>query len=392
MADKYRHLYVVVEIEQGQILSVSKEMIGEARRLMDGFNQKYSSKEKVVAIVLGHKIKELSKDLIAIGADSVIYCDHPELNEIRNVIYTKIISQIATDKDIGKQLEPEYSEFERPRYMFFAADSIGRHLSSTVLADLDSGLASDINQLVIEDIEMSHQQKTGGTKEVYEKTLEMYRPDFSGFLWTTILCLDNRNPAFKRDYHPQACSIIPGVFESLEPDPNREGKVIEFTPKIDEKDLRVKIISREVIKSEVDFETPRTIVSFGRGIKDDPETNIKLVQDLAKLLNAEIGITLPISKKPFSINTSLESKFMIPDRVIGTSGHKTSAMLYIAAGISGAMQHVWGMKDSGFVVAINPDEDAAIKNECDIFIKGRMEDVIPMLIEEIKKQIQIVEA
>ena len=392
MADKYRHLYVVVEIEQGQILSVSKEMIGEARRLMDGFNKKYSSKEKVVAIVLGHKIKELSKDLIAIGADSVIYCDHPELNEIRNVIYTKIISQIATDKDIGKQLEPEYSEFERPRYMFFAADSIGRHLSSTVLADLDSGLASDINQLVIEDIEMSHQQKTGGTKEVYEKTLEMYRPDFSGFLWTTILCLDNRNPAFKRDYHPQACSIIPGVFESLEPDPNREGTVIEFTPKIDEKDLRVKIISREVIKSEVDFETPRTIVSFGRGIKDDPETNIKQVQDLAKLLNAEIGITLPISKKPFSINTSLESKFMIPDRVIGTSGHKTSAMLYIAAGISGAMQHVWGMKDSGFVVAINPDEDAAIKNECDIFIKGRMEDVIPMLIEEIKKQIQIVEA
>jgi len=392
MAEKYRHLYVVVEIEQGQILSVSKEMIGEARRLMDGFNKKYSSKEKVVAIVLGHKIKELSKDLIAIGADSVIYCDHPELNEIRNVIYTKIISQIATDKEIGKQLEPEYSEFERPRYMFFAADSIGRHLSSTVLADLDSGLASDINQLVIEDIEMSHQQKTGGTKEVYEKTLEMYRPDFSGFLWTTILCLDNRNPAFKRDYHPQACSIIPGVFESLEPDPNREGKVIEFTPKIDENDLRVKIISREVIKSEVDFETPRTIVSFGRGIKDDPETNIKLVQDLAKLLNAEIGITLPISKKPFSINTSLESKFMIPDRVIGTSGHKTSAMLYIAAGISGAMQHVWGMKDSGFVVAINPDEDAAIKNECDIFIKGRMEDVIPMLIEEIKKQIQIVEA
>jgi len=392
MVDKYRHLYVVVEIEQGQILSVSKEMIGEARRLMDGFNKKYSSKEKVVAIVLGHKIKELSKDLIAIGADSVIYCDHPELNEIRNVIYTKIISQIATDKDIGKQLESEYSEFERPRYMFFAADSIGRHLSSTVLADLDSGLASDINQLVIEDIEMSHQQKTGGTKEVYEKTLEMYRPDFSGFLWTTILCLDNRNPAFKRDYHPQACSIIPGVFESLDPDPTREGQVIEFTPKIDEKDLKVKIISREVIKSEVDFETPRTIVSFGRGIKDDPETNIKLVQDLAKLLNAEIGITLPISKKPFQINTSLESKFMIPDRVIGTSGHKTSAMLYIAAGISGAMQHVWGMKDSGFVVAINPDDDAAIKNECDVFIKGRMEDVIPMLIEEIQKQIQIVEA
>ena len=392
MSEKYRHLYVVVEIEEGEILSVSKEMIGEARRLIDGFNQKYSSKEKVVAIILGYKIKDLSKQLIEVGADAVIYCDHPELEEIRNVIYTKIISQIATDKNIGVQLESEYSTFERPRYMFFAADSIGRHLSSTVLADLDSGLASDINQLVIEDIEMSHQQKTGGAKEVYEKTLEMYRPDFSGFLWTTILCLDNRNPAFKRDYHPQACSIIPGVFEPLEPDQKREGQAIEFIPKIDEQDLKVKIISREIIKSEVDFDTPRTIVSFGRGIKDDPEKNIKLVQDLAKELNAEIGITLPISKKPFTINQSLETKFMIPDRVIGTSGHKTSAMLYIAAGVSGAMQHVWGMKDSGFVVAINPDEDAPIKNECDVFIKGRMEDVIPLLIEEIKKQIRIVEA
>ena len=393
MVEKYRHLYVVVEIEQGQILPVSKEMIGEARRLMDGFNQKYSSKEKVVAIVLGNKIKELSKELIAIGADSVIYCDHPQLEEIRNIIYTKVICQIAINKEIGGQIEPEYAQdFRRPRYMFFAADSIGRHLSSTVLAGLNSGLASDINQLVIEDIEMSHQQKTGGAKETYEKTLEMYRPDFSGFLWTTILCLDNRNPAIKRDYHPQACSIIPGVFEPLEPDSQREGQTIEFVPRIDERDLRVKVISRQIIQSEVDFETPRTIVSFGRGIKDDPENNIKLVQDLANQLNAEIGVTLPISKKPFSISQSLESKFMISDRVIGTSGHKTSAMLYIAAGVSGAMQHVWGMKDSGFVVAINPDEEAPIKDESDIFIKGRMEDVIPLLIEEIKKQIQIVEA
>ncbi|MGD8707270.1 MAG: electron transfer flavoprotein subunit alpha/FixB family protein [Nitrosopumilaceae archaeon] len=393
MVEKYRHLYVVIEIEEGQILPVSKEMIGEARRLMDKFNQNYSSKEKVVAVVLGDKVKDLSKELIEVGADSVIYCDHPQLKEIRNTIYTKIISQIANDKEIGGQIEAEYAaDFKRPRYMFFAADSIGRHLSSTVLAELESGLASDINQLVVEDIEMSHQQKTGGTKETYDKTLEMYRPDFSGFLWTTILCLDNRNPAFKRDYHPQACSIIPGVFEPIEPDPKREGKVIEFVPEIDENDLRVKVISREIIQSEVDFETPRTIVSFGRGIKDDPEKNIKLVEQLAKELNAEVGITLPISKKPFSISQSLDSKYMVPDRVIGTSGHKTSAMLYIAAGVSGAMQHVWGMKDSGFVVAINPDEDAPIKDECDVFIKGRMEDVIPLLIEEIKKQIQIVEA
>ena len=390
MTENYRHLYVVIEHIDGEFLNVSLEMIGEARRLLDNFNSKYSSKEKVVAVLLGSDIKDISKKLIEYGADAVIYSDNPQLQEVRNTIYTKVISQIAQDKKTLGEVEPEYaSEIKRPRYMFFAADSVGRHLSSTVLAELESGLASDINKLVIEDIEMSHQQKTGGSKETYAKTLEMYRPDFSGFLWTTILCLDNRNPAFKRDYHPQACSIIPGVFEPLKHDPKREGKIIEFVPKIDERDLRVKVLSRKIIKSEVDFDTPRTIVSFGRGIKDDPEKNIKLVEQLAKDLNGEVGITLPISKKPFSVNQTLDSKYMIPDRVIGTSGHKTSAMLYIAAGVSGAMQHVWGMKDSGFVVAINPDENAPIKDECDIFIKGRIEDVIPMLIEEIKNQIHV---
>ena len=393
MAENYRHLYVVIEHQDGEFLPVSLEMIAEARRLIDDLNTKYSSKEKVVAVILGDNIKDKTKQLIDYGADAVIYSDSPELKDVKNTIYTKVISQIAQDTNTLGQVEPEYAaDIKRPRYMFFAADSIGRHLSSTVLAELESGLASDINKLVIEDIEMSHQQKTAGKKEVYKKTLEMYRPDFSGFLWTTILCLDNRNPAFQRDYHPQSCSIIPGVFEQLKPDPTRQGKVIEFVPDIDPQDLKIKVISRQIIESQVDFETPRTIVSFGRGIKETPEENIKLVEQLAKELNAEVGITLPISKKPYQVSSALDSKYMIPDRVIGTSGHKTSAMLYVAAGVSGAMQHVWGMKDSGFVVAINPDEEAPIKDECDIFIKGRMEDVIPLLIEEIKKQIKIVEA
>jgi electron transfer flavoprotein alpha subunit len=393
MVEKYRHLYVIIELEDEKFLPVSLEMLGEARRLLDDFNKKYSTKEKVVAVVLGHNIKNISKQLIEYGADAVIFSDSPELKDVRNTIYTKVISQIVQDTKTLAEVEPEYaSEIKRPRYMFFAADSIGRHLSSTVLAELESGLASDINKLVIEDIEMSHQHKTAGKKEIFAKTLEMYRPDFSGFLWTTILCLDNRNPAYKRDYHPQGCSMIPGVFEPMKPDSSRQGKVIEFIPTIDEQDLKVKILSRKIIESAVDFDTPRTIVSFGRGIKDDPEQNVKLVEQLAKELNAEIGVTLPISKKPYVVSSALDSKYMIPDRVIGTSGHKTSPLLYIAAGVSGAMQHVWGMKDSGFVVAINPDEDAPIKDECDVFIKGRMEDVIPLLIEEIKKQMLVVEA
>jgi len=389
----FRHAYIVMEHEEGKLLQVSLEMLAEARRLLDEFNKKYSSKEKVVAILLGQDIKQLTTTLILHGADTVVYVDNPELRYVRNTIYTKVISQIALDKEVAMQIEPEYAtQFKKPRYMLFAADSIGRHLSATVMAQLESGLASDINKLVIGDIQMTHQSKTGGKPITYEKTLEMYRPDFSGFLWTTILCLDNLNPAMAKDFHPQSCSIIPGVFESLQPDSSRQGKTIEFTPKFDEMDLRVKVIDRKIIKSEIDFDSHKAIVSFGRGIKDAPEQNIKLIEDLASELDAEIGITLPLSKRPFTINQTMDSTYLIPDRVIGTSGSKVTPKLYIAAGISGAMQHIAGMKDSEFIIAINPDEDAPIKNECDVFIKGRMEDIIPILIEEIRKQKQVVQA
>ena len=219
----YRHLYVVIEHEEGKLIPVSLEMLGEARRLMDSFNKKYSSEEKVVAIVLGYNVRKLCEELIHYGADCVIYADSPELEYVRNLTYTKVIGQIARDKDLARKVSEEYSiNFKKPRYMFFAADSVGRHLSSTVLVELESGLASDINKLVVSDIEVTHQHKTSGKPITYNKLLEMYRPDFSGFLWTLILCLDNKNPSIEREYHPQACSIIPGVFEPIESDPSRK--------------------------------------------------------------------------------------------------------------------------------------------------------------------------
>jgi electron transfer flavoprotein alpha subunit len=388
----YRNLYVIIEHEDGKPVLVSLEMLGEARRLMDTFNEKYSSSEKVVAVVLGENVRSMCEELLYYGADAIVYAESPELKYPRNLIDTKIISQIACDKTCIAKISPEYAEkCQKPRYMFFAADSIGRHLSSTVLADLESGLASDINKLVIEDLEIKHEHKTKGVPIKYEKTLEMYRPDFSGFLWTTILCLDNRSPTNEREYHPQACSIIPGVFQPLQRDISRTGIIVEYNPRFSEKDLQVKILSRKIIKSKIDFDSRRAVVSFGRGIKDNPEANIKLIQDLAKELDAEIGVSLPISKKPYlDISENISSQYMVPERVIGTSGRKVIPLLYIAAGISGATQHISGMKESEFVVAINPDEDAPIKNECDIFIKGRMEDVIPLLIEEIKAQKMLV--
>ena len=386
MSKKYKHLYVVIEHEDGKPVPISLEMLGEARRLMDGFNKKYSSDEKVVAVVLGDNVRKLCEELIFYGADAVIYADSPELRYRRNLIDTKVISEIARSTDLAAKFSDASSEFVKPRYMFFAADSIGRHLSSTVLAELESGLASDINKLVIEDLEIKHEHKTKGQTMKYEKTLEMYRPDFSGFLWTTILCLDNRNPAIEREYHPQACSIIPGVFVAIERDASRRGVIVDYVPKFDERDLQVKILDRKIVKSAVDFDSHKAIVSFGKGVKDSPEQHIKIVAELAKEIEAEVGISLPISKKPFPVSQGIDSTYMIPDRVIGTSGRKVAPLLYIAVGISGAMQHIAGMKESGFVVAINPDENSPIKDECDIFIRGRMEDVVPLLLEELRKQ------
>ena len=385
MTSKYQHLYVVIEHEAGKPVPVSLEMLGEARRLMNEFNKKYSSDEKVVAVVLGDNVRKLCEELIFYGADAVIYAESPELNYSRNLIDTKVISQIARSSELVAKFS-DASEFVKPRYMFFAADSIGRHLSSTVLAELESGLASDINKLVIEDLEIKHEHKTKGQSIKYEKTLEMYRPDFSGFLWTTILCLDNRNPDNQREYHPQACSIIPGVFAPIERDLSRRGIIVDYVPKFDDRDLKVKILDRKIVKSAVDFDSHKAIVSFGRGVKDSPEQNIKLLAELAREIEAEVGISLPISKKPFPVSQGIQSMYMIPDRVIGTSGRKVAPLLYIAVGISGAMQHIAGMKESGFVVAINPDENSPIKDECDIFVRGRMEDIVVPMLEELRKQ------
>ncbi|MDF3032897.1 MAG: electron transfer flavoprotein alpha subunit apoprotein [Nitrososphaeraceae archaeon] len=386
--NEYHHTYVIVEHEEGKPLPVSLEMLGEARRLIDNFNDRYSLNEKVVAIVLGSGVRQLCEELLFYGADAVIYADNPELKNSRNLIDTKVISSIAKDRSPIKEISPEYfDDFQRPRYMFFAADNIGRQLSSTVMAELESGLASDINKLVIEDLEIKHEHKTKGKPIVFEKTLEMYRPDFSGFLWTTILCLDNRNPIIQREYHPQACSIIPGVFSPLNRDTSRKGVIVNYEPYISEDDLaKVKVLDRRAIKSAIDFDKHKCIISFGRGIKNSPEENTRLVAKLSEVLDAEIGISLPVSKRPYTVSEGLSSKYFVPDRVIGTSGRKVNPQLYIAVGISGAVQHLAGMKESEFVVSINVDENSQIKDESDIFVKGKMEEVLPALIEEIREQ------
>lgn len=383
---KYQHIFVFFEHDDGNALHVSFEMLGEARRLVDNFNKKYSLDEKIIAVILGHDIRRLCDEAIHAGADAVIFADHEELRYSRNAVDTKIVSSIVRDRKLVAEAVPGTSEdYVKPRYLFFGADSIGRHLSSTILAELESGLASDVNKLVIDDVTITHEHKTKGRPEKYEKTLFMYRPDFSGFLWTQILCLDNKNPEIAREYWPQACSIIPGVFEPLQNDASRKGRIVEYKPSLAENDRKIRIRSRRVLKSEVPLEEEKAVVAFGRGIRDGPESNIKLIEQLANELGAEIAISLPLSKQPYNVNQAIKERYFIPARVVGTSGKKISPKLYIAIGISGAVQHIIGMKESEFVLSINPDPEAAILAESDVFIHGRMEDVIPILVEEIRK-------
>ncbi len=382
--DKYQHIFVVFEHDDGNALNVSYEMLGEARRLMDYFNSRYASDEKVIAIILGYNVRHLCSKAIDAGADAVIYAEHEALRYPVVNTYTKVISSIVRDRALVKQAaESTSSAYVKPRYMLFGADSIGRHISATVLAELESGLASDVNKLVIDDVTITHQYKTNGKPERYEKVLFMYRPDFSGFLWTQILCLDNRSPSIAREYSPQACSVIPGVFKPLE-DGKREGRIVEYKPLIGEQDLRYRVLKRKVIKDEVNLEDAKVIVAFGRGIKDDPEKNVRLVEQLAELLNAKVAISLPLSKLPFNVSSSIKEKYFIPARVVGSSGKKVAPKLYIAVGISGAIQHIVGMKDSDVVISINTDMDAPIKDESDIFINARLEDALPLLIDAIK--------
>ncbi|MEM2923780.1 MAG: electron transfer flavoprotein subunit alpha/FixB family protein, partial [Candidatus Nitrosocaldus sp.] len=292
---------------------------------------------------------------------------------------------------VKQAAETTSDEYVKPRYMLFGADSIGRHISSTVLAELESGLASDVNKLVIDDVMITHQYKTNGKPELYKHVLFMYRPDFSGFLWTQILCLDNKNPTIAREYSPQACSVIPGVFEPIQYDGDarkrvEEGyaRIVEYKPEFSSDDLKYRIVSRQIIRDEIGLEDSRVVVAFGRGIKDDPEGNIRMIEEFASLLNAKVAISLPLSKQPFSVSSALKEKYFIPARVVGSSGKKIAPKLYIAIGISGAMQHIVGMKESDVVIAINPDPDAPIKDESDIFIQGRLEDVLPILIDSIR--------
>lgn len=371
----YRDMWVFCESKDGQLLPVSLEMLGEARRLMDKYNAQYRQDEKVVAVVLGQNAEALAHEAAARGADLAYFAEHPELQSFRIEPYTKVVGDLALDK--------ARNGYDKPHYFLYPATHNGRDLSATVCAVLEAGCASDCNMLYIEDVPMKHPLKTGGEQKTITAVLHMKRPDFSGFEWSTILCLDDVH----NDWKPESCSVIPGSFKALASGATR-GKVQRVEPKLDAKALRVKVKARRKLKQGVDLGKYDVVVALGRGIQRDPSKGMRLGLELAKMLGGEVGISRGIVTAKYKVEPGL-APLVEEQRQIGETGQMVKPKLYVALGISGAIQHKKGMDQSNVIIAVNTDDNVPIKEFSDVFIHGDLYEVVPRLLEELRGQVQV---
>ncbi|WP_267639499.1 electron transfer flavoprotein subunit alpha/FixB family protein [Haloarchaeobius amylolyticus] len=381
----YQDMWVYCETQRGELLDVSREMLGKARQLMDDYNEDYDEEERVVAVLIGDDVERLADECIALGADVVVYKEDDRLERFRHKAFTEIFCDMARwggDPGEGNPEESDWRDYDEPRYVLFPATNNGRDLSALVQGELDSGLASDCSGLYIESAEISNPVKTGkpGTTKTFERILHMKRPDFSGFEYSTILCIDNPH----RDFHPQGGSVIPGSFEIPDPDESREGEVIERDTDLSDDWFRVDVQEADVLDSGVDLTGHEVIVAMGRGIGDDPTRGMELGMELADCFeDADLGVTRGIVTGSYQFDGHVE-QYTHEERQIGETGQIVEPQLYIAAGISGAVQHKVGMDESDTIIAINTDPDARIRDFSDYFIEGDLFDVLPRLIEAAK--------
>ncbi|MFB6090286.1 MAG: electron transfer flavoprotein subunit alpha/FixB family protein [Halobellus sp.] len=379
----YGDMWVYCETQAGELIDVSLEMLGKARELMDGYNETYDEDEKVVAVLVGDDVAGHAETCIAHGADVVVYHEDPRLDRFRHKPYTEAFCEMARwggDPGAGNPEPAAWRDYDEPRYVLFPATHNGRDLSAQVQAELDSGLASDCSGLYIEDAVISNPAKTGGEDREFERLLHMKRPDFSGFEYSTILCLDNPS----REFHPQGASVIPGSFEVPEPDPEREGEVIERDVDLDDAWFRVEVESFDRLEGGVDLTGHDVIVALGRGIGDDPTRGMELGLDLVDAFeDADLGISRGIVTSSYEFEGHV-AEYAAEERQIGETGQVVEPDLYVAAGISGAIQHKVGMDESDTIVAINTDPEADIRDFSDYFIEGDLFEVLPRLTEALE--------
>ncbi|ELZ25598.1 electron transfer flavoprotein subunit alpha [Halosimplex carlsbadense 2-9-1] len=387
---EYRDMWVYCETQHGELIDVSMEMLGKARQLMDDYNDRYGGDEDgepedVVAVLIGDSVGDLAEQVIEFGADRVVSLEDDRLERFRHKPYTEIFCSMARAggqvADEGHE-DVDWKDYDEPRYTVFPATNNGRDLSALVQGELDSGLASDCSGLYIEEAMISNPAKTGnpGDSKEFERILHMKRPDFSGFEYSTILCIDKPF----RDFHPQGASVIPGSFDLPEPDSEREGEVVEYEMDLDDDWFAVDVTEFDTLDSGIDLTGHDVVVAMGRGIGDSPTEGIELGLDLVDAFDdAAFGLSRGVITSSYNFEGHVES-YIGEDRQIGESGQVVEPDVYVAAGISGAIQHKVGMDESDTIVAINSDPDADIRGFSDYYIEGDLFEVLPRLTEAVE--------
>ena len=382
----YGDMWVYCETQQGELIDCSREMLGKAREMMDEYNEEYSESERVVAVLVGDDVERLADECFSYGADVVVYHEDERLGRFRHKSYAQVFCDMARwggDPGEGDPDPADWRDYDEPRYVLFPATNNGRDLSALVQAELDSGLASDCSGLYIDEVSISNPVKTGsaGSKKVFERVLHMKRPDFSGFEYSTILCLDNPD----REFHPQGGSVIPGSFEVPEPVPEREGEVVEHDLDLNDDWFRVDVTDYDQLDEGVDLTGHEVVVALGRGIGDDPTRGMELGVELTEAFDdAALGITRGIVTSSYQFEGHVE-RYAAEERQIGETGQIVEPDVYVAAGISGAIQHKVGMDESDTVISINTDPDADIRDFSDYYIEGDVFEVLPELTEAVER-------
>ena len=327
----YKGVWVFAEQRDGELQKVALELLGKGRAIADKLGV------KLTALLLGHKnIEAMTNELGAFGADEVLVCDHELLTHYTTDGYAKVIADVVNIK--------------KPEIIFIGATFIGRDLGPRVSGRLSTGLTADCTSL---DIDPEN------------NNLLMTRPAFGGNLMATIVCGDHR---------PQMSTVRPGVFEKLAKDANRIFTVEEFKVELSAEDIRTETI--EVVKSlkeVVDITEANVIVSGGRGM--GCKENFALLKELAQVM----GGTLSGSR------AAVENGWVDKAVQVGQTGKTVRPTIYIACGISGAIQHLAGMQDSNFIIAINKDADCPIMKVADVALVGEVTKIVPELIAQFKE-------
>jgi electron transfer flavoprotein alpha subunit len=332
------NIFVYCETEKGKIADVSLELLTKGRELAKRLNC------KLEALVIGHQLSGIEKELYGYGADIVHLFDDARLEPYSTLPHTSIIVGLFKE--------------EKPQIALFGATSLGRDLAPRVSSALKSGLTADCTSLEIGD----HKDTKGNE---YKDLLLQIRPAFGGNIIATII-----NP----DHRPQMATVREGVMrkEKLAEAKTGEVKILDVNKYVKDEDFVISIIERHLEERKIDIKSAPIIVSGGYGVGS--KENFDLLFELASVLGGEVGAS----------RAAVDAGYADHARQVGQTGVTVRPKLYIACGISGQVQHTAGMQESAMIISINNDPNAPINQIADYSIVGDLSTVIPKMIKYYK--------